>query len=290
MTEEIRTEESERETRIVKRISPGIVLAVFIVLVSALLIYKIQSTKSNRESLSAQTGSNNLKAVSQSENTTAQSEESLADTEIPNTALAQATPHTEMVLTQTANRQPLLPDVKTVKEGELESTSWQNPFYRLFWKSKGWQFTETGMTSSADQISAATFLRPYHKISVSFRVEVEQKFPAFALQLLTRDPANPDKVLIVSSIQFQNDAVSVSAAVQEATKELKQVKLDLSRPEPESVLIRFVGTGNRFVISVGGRRVLTCAQPAQQSGKECFLSFLTLADQVQISALRIEGE
>tara|TARA_R110002111_G_scaffold256015_1_gene322680 strand:+ start:19919 stop:20785 length:867 start_codon:yes stop_codon:yes gene_type:complete len=287
------TEESGHEIRNVKRISPGVLLAVFILMVSALLIYKIQTTKSvrsNRATSFAQTGNNLSNAVPQPKNKTTQPDESLSDREIPDTALAQTTPHTEMVLTQTTNRQPLLPDVKTVKEGELESTSWQNPFYRLFWKSSGWKFTEAGMVSSADQISAATFLRPYQKISVSFRVDVEQKFPAFALQLLTRDPAHPERALIVSSIQFQNDGVSVSTAVQEATTELKSVKLDLSPTKPESVRIRFVGTGNRFVISVGGRRVLTCAQPAQQSGKECFLSFLSLADQVQISALRIEGE
>ena len=287
------TEESEHQIRNVRRISSGVVLAAFILIVSALLIYQIQTTKSvrsSRELSFAQTENHLSKAVPQSENRTTQPDELISDREIPDTALAQTTPHTEMILTQTTNEQPLLPDVKTVKEGELESTSWQNPFYRLFWKSRGWKFTEAGMVSSTDQISAATFLRPYQKISVSFRVDVEQKFPAFALQLLTRDPAHPEKVLIVSSIQFQNDGVSVSTAVQEATKDLKSVKLDLSPGKPESVRIRFVGTGNRFVISVGGRRVLTCAQPAQQSGKECFLSFLSLTDQVQISALRIEGE
>lgn len=275
-------EESEHNIPNVKRIKPGGVLFVFILFVSALLIYKIQSTESihpNRESLSEQ-----------SENPADQLEESVSDKEMPTPILDPVTPEPELVLTQTANRQPLLPDVKTVKEGELESTSWQNPFYRLFWKSQGWQFTEAGMISSADQISVATFLRPYKKISVSFRVEVEQNFPSFDLKLLTRDPAKPDQVLVASAIHFQNDAVSVSAVVQEATKELKHVKLDLTRTKPESVRIRFVGTGNRFVLSIGGRRVLTCAQPAQQSGKECFLSFLASGDRVQISALRIEGE
>ncbi len=119
---------------------------------------------------------------------------------------------------------------------------------------------------------------------------MEQKFPSFDLKLLTRDPAKPDQVLVSSAIHFQNDGVSVSAIVQAATKELKHIKLDLTRTKPESVRIRFVGTGNRFVLSIGGRRILTCAQPAQQSGKECFLSFLASGERVQISALRIEGE
>jgi len=274
--------QSEHSIQNVKRIKPGVVLFVFILFVSALLIYKIQSTESihpHRDSLSGQ-----------SENPADQLEKSVGATETPTPILDPVTPEPELVLTQTANRQSLLPDVKTVKEGELESTSWQNPFYRLFWKSKGWQFTEAGMVSSADQLSAATFLRPYKKISVSFRVDVEQKFPSFDLKLLTRDPAKPDQVLVSSAIHFQNDGVSVSAIVQAATKELKHIKLDLTRTKPESVRIRFVGTGNRFVLSIGGRRILTCAQPAQQSGKECFLSFLASGERVQISALRIEGE
>ncbi len=287
------SEESESNTRTVRRIKPGVVLVAFILVVSALMIYKIQSqgrSRSHRAPSSVQAAGEKSSTIKQSEQPPVQADDSVWSKEIPTPVLDPVTSHTELVLTQTVNRQPLLPDVKTVEEGELKSSSWQNPFYRLFWKSKGWQFTEDGMVSTADQNSAATFLRPYKRISVSFRVEVENKFPAFTLQLLTRDPANPDKVLVTSSIHFQDDAVSASAVVQEASQELKSAKLSLNKAKPESVGIRFVGTGNRFVVSVGKQRVLTCAQPAQQSGKECFLSFLANSDRVHISALRIEGE
>lgn len=287
------SEESESNTRTVRRIKPGVVLVAFILVVSALLIYKIQSqgrSRSHRAPSSVQDAGKKSNTIKLSEQSIVQADDSVWSKEIPTPVLDSETPHTELVLTQTVNRQPLLPDVKTVEEGELKSSSWQNPFYSLFWKSKGWQFTEDGMVSTADQISTATFLRPYKRISVSFSVEVENKFPAFTLQLLTRDPVNPDKVLVTSSIHFQDDVVSASAVVQEASQVLKSAKLSLGKSKAESVSIRFVGTGNRFVVSVGKQRVLTCAQPAQQSGKECFLSFLTNSDHMHISALRIEGE
>ncbi|QDT44922.1 hypothetical protein Pan241w_50380 [Gimesia alba] len=292
--EELMPEESDHRIRVVKRIQPGALLFGFIVLVSALLIYKIQSQESvpvQSETTSSQTKGEPAYSVPQSDSSNTQPEETETDREIPNTSLSQTTPQTELVLTQTANRQPLLPDVGTLKKGELESTSWQNPFYRLLWKSKGWKFTDEGMVSTPEQISAATFVRPYQKISVSFAVEVEQRLPAFELQLLTRDPAHPEKVLVTSSVHFQHDSVSVSAELKDATKELKRNKLHLeASPKSKRVRIRFVGTGNRFVISVGRHRVLTCTQPAQQSGKECYLSFLADADPVKITALRIEGE
>lgn len=287
-------DELEYKTRNLKRIHPGFGLVVFITLVSGLLIYKIQSWDSQglkSEPQSTQTVSHNPNALPETENARHHSEESLPDREIPDTSLSQATPQTEIVMTQTANLQPLLPDVGTLKKGELESTSWQNPFYRLLWKNKGWQFTDEGMVSTPQQISAATFVRPYQKISVSFAVEVEQNLPAFELQLLTRDPEHLEKVLVTSSVHFQQDSVSVSAELNEATKELKRTKLHLEKsPKSKRIRIRFVGTGNRFVISVGRRRVLTCTQPAQQSGKECYLSFLAEADPVKITELRIEGE
>ena len=287
-------EESEHSLRIVKRIRPGVLLTVFVIVVSALLIYKIQSMESDRPhraSLSRQAAGGKSNPDPSSGNPMVSQADSGSSKEMPAPRLEDPiTPGPELILTQTANRLPLLPDVKTVKEGELNSTSWQNPFYSLFWKSKGWHFTEAGMVSTKGQISAATFVRPYKKISVSFRVDVKEKLPSFELLLLTRDPSKPDNVLIASAIDFQNEAVIVSAVKQGVRKELKHVKLKMNRAEPGSVSIRLVGTGNRFVISVGGRRVLTCTQPAQQSGRECFLSFLTNEDEVQISALRIEGE
>lgn len=287
-------EESKTDRlRMIKRIKPGVLLTVIVLIVSALLIYKIQTMESvpaHRESLSRQTKDVISNSVPSSENASAQQDESGWSKEMPTPILDPVTPEPELVLTQTANRDPLLPDIKTVKEGELNSTSWQNPFYSLFWKSKGWQFTEEGMVSTAGQFSTATFVRPYQKISVSFSVEVKEKLPSFELRLLTRDPTNPEKILIASTIHFQNEEISVFAMKQNVKKELKHIKLNLTRTSSGSVSIRLVGTGNRFVISVGGRRVLTCTQPAQQSGRECFLSFLASEEQVQISALRIEGE
>ena len=146
------------------------------------------------------------------------------------------------------------------------------------------------MESVADEVSVATFNRPYQKISVSFRVAVDKDFPDFELQLLTRNEDDPNQILVSSVIHFRNDAVSISESVGNTSLELKQVNLDLSRTKPEAVPVRLVGTGNRFVVSIGRRRVLTCAQPALQSGKECFLCFLTNRQRVKLTSLRIEGE
>lgn len=295
MPEELMPEESDHRIRAVKRIQPGALLFVFIVLVSALLVYMIQSRESRRlnsEPQTAQAENYDPHALPAKESSTSQSEESYWHKEQPTPVLDSVTPEApDLVMTQTAKRQPLLPALDALKAGELESTSWQNPFYRLLWKNKGWQFTDDGMVSSPGQISAATFVRPYTKISVSFTVEAEQRLPAFDLQLLTRNPAHPDQVLVTSSVHFQHDSISVSVEVKDAVKELKRTKLQLEEnPKSKSVRIRFVGTGNRFVISIGRHRVLTCTQPAQQSGKECYLSFLADVEPVKITALRIEGE
>ena len=266
-----------------RRLKPGVILFLFILLVSGLLIYKIQSRQPGQQLAAMQDASG-----AQVPTTSPTESDDVEDqpTEQPDPAAESQ----DQVLTQTAHRQPLLPDEETVKQGELDSTSWQNPFYRLFWKNKGWQFTDEGMESRADQFCIATFIRPYQKISVSFRVAVQQKFPDFELHLLTRNPAQPDQVLVASQIHFENTGVSISAAARQAVKELKRVKVDLGQEQPGSVPVRLVGTGNRFVISIGRRRILTCPQPAAQSGKECFLCFVADKQPVRITALRLEGE
>ncbi|QDT93459.1 hypothetical protein [Gimesia algae] len=278
------SEESETNLKRI-RIRSGVMLFVCIALVSALLIYWIQSRQ--MELSVSKTGNLNAEPAVDGVRFQSVAEAEPADLQ-PDPVVSASS--ADLVLTQTAFKKPLLPDLNTVKEGELESTSWQNPFYKLFWKSQGWQFTEEGMESAVDQISVATFNRPYQKISVSFRVQVEKEFPDFELQLLTRNPEQPDQILVSSVIHFQNDAVSISESVADTSQELKQIKLDLTRTKPEAVPVRLVGTGNRFVVSIGRRRVLTCAQPALQSGKECFLCFITNRERIKLTSLRIEGE
>lgn len=266
-----------------RRVPPGVILFLCILLVSGLLIYKIQSHHPPRQLAAMQNQGG-------SQQPTTPPAEAEWNAEKPTPILDPVTPAADQVVTQTAHRQPLLPDEATVQQEEIDSTSWQNPFYRLFWKNKGWQFTDEGMESKADQFCIATFIRPYHKVSVSFRVDVQQAFPDFELHLLTRNPAQPDQVLVSSQIHFQNTGVRVSAAAQKSVKEIKQVEVNLAQDQPGSVPVRLVGTGNRFVISIGRHRILTCAQPAAQSGKECFLSFLADKQPVRITALRLEGE
>ncbi|QDU17168.1 hypothetical protein CA11_50070 [Gimesia maris] len=278
------SEQSETNSKRI-RIQSGVMLFVCITLVSAFLVYWIQSHQQEPSVYS--TGHMNAVPAMDENSSPSAVDPETADLQ-PDPVSSASSP--DLVLTQTTTRKPLLPDLKTVEEGELESTSWQNPFYNLFWKSQGWQFTEEGMESAADQVSVATFNRPYQKISVSFRVQVEQKFPDFELQLLTRHPDFPDQVFVSSVIHFQNDAVSISETAKNASQELKRIELDLTRAEPEAIPVRLVGTGNRFVLSIGRRRVLTCAQPALQSGKECFLCFLTNRERVKLTSLRIEGE
>ncbi|QDT29753.1 hypothetical protein Enr10x_51080 [Gimesia panareensis] len=266
-----------------RRVKPGVFLFLCIILVTGLLVYKIQRRHQQHE----QAASQNQTVASQASSNPAEHE---WFEENPKPVLDPVTPDSDLVLTQTAHRQPLLPDEETVKQGELDSTSWQNPFYRLFWKNEGWKFTDEGMESNTDQYCIATFIRPYKKISVSFRVDVKQMFPDFELLLLTRDPAKPDQILVSSQIHFQNTGVTVSASDQKKKSELKRVEVSLERAEAQSVPVRLVGTGNRFVISIGRRRILTCAQPAAQSGKECFLCFMADKQPVRITALRLEGE
>lgn len=276
-------EEIESASGRARHIRPGVFLFLFIALVSSLVIYQIRT----QEPLPRQYDVPMQTASEPSQSLPAELEDHEEESPaVPSPDISSS----DMVLTQTAHRQPLLPEVKTVKEGELKSTSWQNPFYKLFWKNQGWLFTEQGMESQPDQLCIATFIRPYKRISVSFRVDVNQTFPDFELQLLTRDPAKPENILASSEIHFQNDVVSVTGVVQQTRKELKRISVDLSRETPASVPIRLVGTGNRFVISIGKRRLLTCAQPAAQSGKECFLCFLADKQPVHITSLRLEGE
>lgn len=267
------------------RIQSGVLLLVCITLISAFLIFWIQSRQV--EPSVSKTGK--LNAVPAVADVPLQSAVVAETVDLEPGPVSTAS-SADLVLTQTASQKPLLPDLNTVKEGELESTSWQNPFYKLFWKSQGWKFTEEGMESASDRVSVATFNRPYQKISVSFRVQVEKEFPDFELQLLTRNPEHPDQILVSSVIHFQNDGVSISETVADSSQELKQVKLDLTRTKSEAVPVRLVGTGNRFVVSIGRRRVLTCAQPALQSGKECFLCFVTNRECINLTSLRIEGE
>ncbi len=160
--------QSEHSIQNVKRIKPGVVLFVFILFVSALLIYKIQSTESihpHRDSLSGQ-----------SENPADQLEKSVGATETPTPILDPVTPEPELVLTQTANRQSLLPDVKTVKEGELESTSWQNPFTDCSGKQR-LAVHRSGNGFVCRSAFRGDLLRPYKNTASVFVLMWNRSFP-----------------------------------------------------------------------------------------------------------------
>jgi hypothetical protein len=135
----------------------------------------------------------------------------------------------------------------------------------------------------AAEDSCALFLHRFHKLMAEVHVQ-HPASDAFAVELFSPETQS------VTSIVCGLDSVRVANETEGRETQIAEREV---RREPASaggLVFRVAATGNRLIVSLGNRRVLTCPQPAPQAGRELLIAFRSEGAPVEITALRLEGE
>jgi len=168
---------------------------------------------------------------------------------------------------------------------DLSETSWQDPFEQTYWKSQGWKFNGKSMHCPAHQSAQATFRRSYRKLMLEMQLEPLTEPVTFKVQL----DAPTSKVATTITINDEGVIVSVESPKRQP-REIKRKNLELDIAPEKPGQLRIAATGNRLLIVWNGRRILTCTQPAEQSGRDLQATLVSESTGFRISNLRIEGE
>lgn len=164
---------------------------------------------------------------------------------------------------------------------DLSETSWQNPFEQTYWKSQGRKFNGKSMHCPDHQSSQATFRRSYRKLMLEIQLE--------PITFKVRLDAPTTKVATTITIDGEGVIVSVGSPERQL-REIKRKKLDLDIAPEKLGRLRIAATGNWRLIVWNGRRILTCSQLSEQSGRDLQATLVPESTGFRISSLRIEGE
>ena len=167
---------------------------------------------------------------------------------------------------------------------DLGSTSWQDPFLESHWRSDGWTFTTTSMQSSRAENTVARFRWRYKKLMLKLNVEPIGSTARLRLLLATPD----DTSITIVDVTPAGVSVSAEAGDQHRVIAQRNNALDLAPGKPGE--LQLAATGNRIVVIWNQRRILSCAQPAEQSGCAFEFTLASRSSMLRITALRIEGE
>ena len=192
--------------------------------------------------------------------------------------------------TSPANDQP---ESKT-ESIDLTETSWLNPFTNAHWlpvKSSErkqlpvWSFDGQSMQCETGQTAAATFRRPYRKLSIDLQIERPMPTGAFEIRLTASDS---ETILFAEMSETQLE-VSVVEPKRKRTV-LKRYTLRVPVSSAKETHLRFAATGNRIIIFHNNRKVLTCNQPAGLSNRAVQFSLLSRGSFCRITRLSVDGE
>lgn len=194
------------------------------------------------------------------------------------------------------HRSPTSPSAAAL---DLSRTSWQDPFSAAYWNAHGWTFDGRSMRSERAHPAEATFRRPYRRLRLD--VNVRRLAPSaesrpshggrsgtggsFAIRLFTAETETTTTVTLhADDIVVTADTPTLNNAL------IKQRKLDSGLGSGRTGRLGLAATGNRLIIVWNRRPVLTCSQPAEQSGRAVTVTLTTDGAGFLISHLRIEGE
>lgn len=165
-----------------------------------------------------------------------------------------------------------------------EAAGEESPFDKSLWESEGWEFSDDSMTSVAGK-ATASFRRSYQRLMVECDVvPLEKPGTPLRLRLLAADSKT------VVTFALHEKMLAVTDDSRSPSRLIKQVPLSPELAPDRHARLRIAGTGNRLVVSWNGKVVLTCDQPAGQSGRAVQLEFLAERTPYRVSTLRIEGE
>lgn len=163
-------------------------------------------------------------------------------------------------------------------------TSWENPFVAGYWEGAGWNFNPDGMSSQGPRANA-TFRRSYRRLMLEARIEPLQE-PSTPLQLRLLAPATGSAVVIA----IQAGDLTVTGNSRAPNRLQEKVILNPASTPGTTAMLRVAGTGNRLMFHWNNQVVLTCDQPAAQSGRDLLLDWSTGVTPYRITSLRLEGE
>lgn len=176
---------------------------------------------------------------------------------------------------------------------DFSESSWRNPFTQAHWKplktgtkqKSVWSFDGKTMTSKPDEIVAATFRRPYRRLSLDLELARPKPTGAFEISL-----TSPDTKIVLRAILTETE-LSVSADEPDhKPKVLKKHTLKAPTSTEKKVHLLFRATGNRIIISHNNRRVLVCNQPGNLSGRSLSFSLHSRGSSCRVTRLRVDGE
>ena len=192
-----------------------------------------------------------------------------------------ATPPPPPPGSQLAAKPPVRP-AKPIKFDPRE-TSWEDPFDAEFWEATGWKFDQQGMNSEAD--AKAVFRRTYRRLMLEAKIELLKEGDA-PLQLRLLAPSNDALV----EINLKGADLVLHDKSRNAGALLGTATLNPAPAPGRPGLLRVAATGNRLVLSWNGQIVLSCDQPATQSGRDLQIEWKAGGTPYRISHLRLEGE
>jgi hypothetical protein len=165
---------------------------------------------------------------------------------------------------------------------ESSQTSWQDPFTAAHWASGGWKFVENSMQTSATP-AQATFHRTYRKLRISASIERLSGEGACEFRLYAPETGSATVISVNGTLEV--------AETQHATRTLiEQADIAAALEPGLACSVDIAASGNRIQLAINGRRLLTCDQPAAQSGRDLTLTLACSDSEWKISVLRIEGE
>lgn len=168
-------------------------------------------------------------------------------------------------------------------EIDLSRTSWQNPFDAGCWRSAGWRFSPEAMRCDAGPPAEASFRRTYRELSLELQFESLGERPELEIRLDT--PAAETSTTIALSRTAL--VVSAESPARRGVIDRRALPAAVSGQQPSH--LRLGTTGNRLRLLWNGRPLLTCAQPARQSGREMTVTFVSRGTGLRITGLRLEG-
>ena len=163
-------------------------------------------------------------------------------------------------------------------------TSWEDPFDPACWEGSGWHFSLTAMRAAGNRRAQACFLRPYRCMLLEGNLLANVADAQFAVQLTAPETRS------TVTISFAGNEIIVTDDSSPRSRVMRRKELLPGLAAGTSSRFRIAATGNRLAISWGGRIVVTCDQPAAQSGHDLVCSLLAAHGGCEVSKLRIEGD
>ncbi len=152
------------------------------------------------------------------------------------------------------------------------------------WRCENCRVTTSGLVFDGTASAQALFLREFRHLMLEFQVKPTSDEGALDVRLFSQSSKSQ------VTMRFDESGVTVFEGTPSRGKVLAQEEVDLELEAGRSKLCRIGATGNRIIVNWGTDRVLTCDQPAAQSGLKVLFAIKSEGGGFELTEFRIEGE